>query len=112
MNNTQSVDSVCNPIMELISRDEMQKLLAAGYDGSRPIVKLFVANLTWLVTGIEDGILYGFADLGMDCVEWGSLIGIDELPTFRVGPFYLEKDLYFEDDPSVNYFEVDTLVGI
>lgn len=110
--NENEVGSVKNIVMTLITKDQMKALKNAGYNGARPIVKLFSGNLTWLITGIEDGILYGWADLGMECVEWGGLVDVSELPTFKVGPFYLERDRYFVDDPSVNYGELDSLTGI
>ena len=101
--------------MKLFTKEIMDRLTKAGYNSSRPIVKLFTpwGAATWLVTGIEDGILYGYADLGMQCVEWGGLFTVDEIQSIT-GPFGLkvERDLYFEDDPSVNYATLSSLVGI
>lgn len=81
----------------------------------RPIFKLFTpwGACTWLVTSEEDGILNGYADLGMGCVEYGGLFTRDEITAIK-GPFGLkvERDLHFKDDPSVNYFKLETLCGI
>lgn len=97
--------------MTLITKAQYTKLVEAGYQNMRPIIKLFGGPLTWLVTGIEDGILYGYADLGMGCVEWGGLISEDELPTLKTGIAYLERDRYFEDDPSIKWLDKTSLVG-
>lgn len=99
--------------MKLLTADLKKKLTKAGYDGNRPICKLFTpwGKATWLITGIEDGILYGFADLGMGCVEWGGIGSIEELEAIK-GPFGLrvERDLYWIDDPTVNYMDMDSLM--
>jgi len=97
--------------MTLITKAQYTQLIKAGDKNTRPIVKLFVENLTWLVTGIRNGILYGYADLGMQCVEWGSLCHESELPTLKGRIAYLERDYYFKDDPSVNWMKKETLVG-
>ncbi len=98
--------------MMLITKSQMGELLAASDQGMRPIVKLFMGKLTWLVTGIApDGRVYGYADIGMQCVEWGSLCFVNELPTLKVGPAYLERDLHFKDNPKINWLEKDSLVG-
>lgn len=88
------------------------KLVKAGYDNKIPIIKLFVENITWLVTGIEDGILYGFGDIGQQCVEWGGLIHEDELPTLKGRISYMERDRYFVHKKETNYLDFDTLIGI
>ena len=98
--------------MVLIGKNDYQKLVTVGHDNMKPIVKLFVANLTWLVTCIEDGLLYGYADLGMDCVEWGSLCHESELPTFKAGPFYLERDRHWTPKPDAKYLEMNSLCGV
>ena len=108
--------SIKNVVMTLITKDQYNQLVKAGHDNSKPIIKLFVGPLTWLVTGIEDNILYGYADLSQGCVEWGSLVHEDELPTIKAGPFYLERDRYFKpkvtDEPMKFYCGLDNLVGI
>lgn len=101
--------------MKLFTKDILNRLKKAGYDNNRPICKLFTpwGNATWLITGIEDGILYGYVDLGMQCVEWGGISTIEEMESIQ-GPFGLkiERDLHFVDDPSVNYLDKESLVGI
>jgi len=101
-----------NPIMVLVRQSDYKKLVEAGYQNMTPIIKLFVENLTWLVTGIEDGILYGYADLGMQCVEWGSLCHESELPTMKGRIAYLERDRYFQHKDGAKYLEMESLVGI
>ena len=96
--------------------DEINKALKkAGADNIKPIIKLFTpwANCTWLVTGEEDGILYGFADLGMDCVEFGSLFTREEVEDIE-GPagLKIERDLYWNPKPDVDYFKLDSLMGV
>lgn len=112
MTKTTLAKSIVNPIMVLIGKAHYRMLTDAGYNGEKPIVKLFMGNLTWLVTGIEDGLLYGYADLGQGVVEWGSLCHESELPTLKVGPAYLERDRYFEHKEGAKYLELDSLSGI
>lgn len=99
--------------MMLITGPQYEALVKAGRAGETPIIKLFMCNLTWLVTGIdEDGILYGWADLGLQCVEWGSLCHVDELPTLKVGFAYLERDRGWKHKDGANYGSLDTLIGV
>lgn len=113
MNKTLNKRQIRNPIMVLITTAQYSRLIAAGYTGETPIVKLFVENLTWLVTGIdEQGILYGYADLGLQCVEFGSLCHVRELPTMKGRIAYLERDRHFKHNPGAKYLELDTLCGI
>ena len=81
----------------------------------RPICKLFTpwGKATWLITGIENGILYGFADLGMGYCEWGSIATIEEMESIR-GPFGLkiERDLYWTPKEGFNYLELNSLMGV
>ena len=99
--------------MKLLTADLKKKLTKAGYNNMNPLCKLFTpwGRATWLITGIEDGILYGFADLGMGCVEWGGIGSIEQLEAIK-GPFGLrvERDLYWIDDPTVNYMDMDSLM--
>ena len=101
--------------MKLLTKEIEQKLVKAGYDGTRPICKFFTpwGHATWLITGIENSILYGFADLGMGCVEWGGIGTIEDLEEIK-GPFGLgiERDYHWEDDPTVNYMDKSSLVGV
>ncbi len=108
----ETIESVKNPVMVLIGKPDMRKLLKSGSKGMTPIIKLFGGPLTWLVTGIEDGLLYGYADIGQQCVEWGSLIHISELPTLKTGIAYIERDRWFKPQPLVKYLELDSLSGI
>lgn len=98
--------------MKLITKELAAKLTAAGYKNTKPICKLFTpwGNATWLITGEKDGILYGYADLGMDCVEWGGIATLEELEAIR-GPLgmKIERDLYWTpsktDKTNINYCE-------
>ncbi len=102
--------------MVLVTKEQHEKLVKAGYPNMEPIVKFFnpSGNGTWLATGIEDGIVYGYADLGMGCVEWGGLFGVDELPkiTFLRGLVTLERDYHWTHKPGTKYLEMDSLAGI
>ena len=46
--------------MKLLTAELKKALTKAGYDNETPICKLFTpwGRATWLITGIEDGILY------------------------------------------------------
>ena len=102
-------------LMKLLTVELMEKLSKAGADSAVPLCKLFApwGAGTWLITGIEHGILYGFADLGMGCVEWGSIGTLGELEAIR-GRFGLkiERDLFWTARADLNYFELDSLAGI
>jgi hypothetical protein len=111
-------DSVRNPVMVLITKAQMTNLRnnyakLVNNESVRPVVKLFAGPITWLVTDIDDdGLLSGYADFGYGEVEFGSLCHIAELPVLRAGACYLERDRSFYDDPKVNYFDLNTLVGV
>jgi len=101
--------------MKLLTKELTAKLNRAGYAGTKPICKLFVpwGRSTWLITGIEDGILYGYVDLGMGCVEWGGIASLEELESIR-GPFGLriERDLHWSPkDGEVEYCGMESLIG-
>ena len=101
--------------MKLLTAELKKKLIKAGYDNTKPICKLFTpwGKATWLITGMdEDGILYGYADLGMGCVEWGGIDSLDAFERLR-GPFGLkiERDLYWTPKDEVNYCEKESLIG-
>jgi hypothetical protein len=80
-----------------------------------PICKFFTpwGSATWLITGEEDGILYGYADLGMGCVEYGAIASIQEMEAIR-GPFGLtiERDLYWTPKKDVNYESFSSLLNV
>lgn len=85
--------------MKLITKEIDNKLSAAGDHGTKVICKFFnpCGAATWLITGRdpeEKDILWGLADLGMDCVEFGT-ISLSELENVRL-PFGLkiERDLH------------------
>jgi hypothetical protein len=100
--------------MKLLTNELKRKLTKAGYNNTTPICKLFTpwGRATWLITGMEDGILYGFADLGMDCVEWGGIASLEEMEAIR-GPFGLkvERDLYWTPEVGVDYVGKESLMG-
>jgi hypothetical protein len=101
--------------MKLLTKELTAKLNRAGYAGTKPICKLFTpwGRATWLITGIEDGILYGYADLGMGCVEWGGIESVESLEAVR-GPFgmRIERDLYWEPvEGEVEYCGMESLIG-
>ena len=101
--------------MKLLTKELTAKLNRAGYAGTKPICKLFTpwGRATWLITGIQDGILYGYADLGMGCVEHGGIASLEELEAIR-GPFgmKIERDLYWEPvEGDVEYGLMESLVG-
>jgi len=97
--------------MTLIPSPVYSALATAG-ESMVPLLKLFGGPLTWLVTSIEDGILYGYADLGMGCVEWGGLIHESELPTLKTGFAYLERDLHWTHKDGAKYLDMESLCGI
>ena len=107
-----NITSLKNPIMTLITKAQMKKLTTVGYENTKPIIKLFMGPVTWLVTCIDEKIAYGYADIGFGCVEFGSLCHVEELSTFKVGPAYLERDRYFTPEKGVNYLELESLTGI
>ena len=101
--------------MKLLTKELTEKLNRAGYAGTKPICKLFTpwGRATWLITGIQDGILYGYADLGMGCVEWGGIESVESLEAIR-GPFgmKIERDLYWEPvEGEVEYCGMESLIG-
>jgi hypothetical protein len=94
---------------QLLTDDLRQRLLANARDPGKdhvPIVKLFnpCGAATWLATELDpDGdILFGLADLGMDCPEMGSF-SLAELAALRL-PFGLriERDLYFRTNQPLS----------
>jgi hypothetical protein len=104
--------NIRNRVMVLIPTKEYATLISVGYQNTVPIVKLFMGNLTWLVTCIEGGILYGYADLGMGVVEFGSLCHESDLPALKVGFAYLERDRRWKPVPNAQYLLLDSLCGV
>jgi hypothetical protein len=101
--------------MKLLTADLKKALIKAGYDNETPICKLFTpwGKATWLVTGIENNIIIGYADLGMGCVEWGGIATVEEFESIR-GPFGLkiERDLYWTPKDGEKYCERESLMGV
>lgn len=97
--------------MKLFTKPIEAALRKAGVDGNKPICKLFTpdAQCTWVLTGLEnDGdTLWGFADLGMGCVEFGT-ISLNEIKNLkgRLG-LPIERDLHF----NPNEFTFQDLAG-
>jgi hypothetical protein len=101
-----------NRVMVLVTGPQYEELVKAGYSNRKPIIKLFCENVTWLVTGIEDGYFYGYGDIGMGCVEWGSLTNEEELPTLRGRISYFERDRNWAPKEGADYCSMDTLIGV
>lgn len=101
-----------NRVMMLVTGPQYEALVKAGYHNRKPIIKLFCENLTWFITGMESEILYGYADLGLGIVEWGSLCDISELPTLRGRISYFERDRGWKPKDGDNYLEMTTLIGV
>ena len=103
--------------MKMLTKELTEKLNRAGYAGTKPICKLFTpwGRATWLITSIDqDGIVSGWADLGMGCVEHGGIATIEELEAIR-GPFgmKIERDLYWTPpENEVEYWKLESLMGV
>jgi hypothetical protein len=103
-------------VMMLLTKELKNKLMTAKPSNMRPIVKFFdpCGAATWLVCYMEpdEDVCWAYCDLGMQCVEFGT-VSFKELSTIRnrMG-LPMERDLYFKDDPTVNYLEKDSLCGI
>lgn len=106
--------------MELITKEIEQRLLENGHrpdQDHRPVVKFFdpCGAATWLISQAdpeEPDILFGLADLGFDCPEFGS-VRLSELQSIK-GNFGLgiERDLHFEAHyPLSVYAEAARLAG-
>lgn len=89
----------------LLTKKLREKLLEAGPDNMKPICKFFspYGGQTWLITGAEtvdpknfatprptdagrpadDILLFGYADLGMQCVEWGPLETLHDMASIK-----------------------------
>lgn len=104
--------------MKLITDSLTDKLLANGraqraaMDLGRdaidfnPVVKLFTpdAQCTWLLTELEDGLLFGLCDLGLGCPELGY-VSLIELSTVR-GQLGLpvERDRHFSANKTISAY--------
>lgn len=93
--------------MKLLTKALEQKLLKADHKNMVPICKFFnpCGAATWLITKLEaDGdTLWGYADLGMQCVEFGT-ISLSELQNIRLRfGLGIERDLYWEAKEGFDY---------
>jgi hypothetical protein len=61
---------------KLLTESLKAKLVKAGAENKTPICRFInpCGADTWLITGMADDgdTLFGYADLGMGCVEWGK----------------------------------------
>ncbi len=85
--------------MKLITKALATRLAAASLESTEPICKLFVPwglGTEWLLTCEKKGLLYGFVDLKMGCVEFGCVGTEESLKAIR-GPLGLgiERDLHW-----------------
>ena len=106
--------------MELITKEIERRLLENGRTPNRdhyPVVKFFdpCGAATWLITQMdpeEPDILFGLADLGFGCPEFGS-VRLSELRTVKGGlGLGIERDLHFEARyPLSVYAEAARLAG-
>lgn len=93
--------------VSLLTPSLKAKLRKAPEDSMKPLVKIFNPQGagTWLLCSLmpDDDTLWGYADLGMGCVEFGT-ISLSELQsvTGRLG-LPLERDLYFDGTPEEDY---------
>jgi len=105
--------------MKLITKEIDSKLTAAGDTGTKVICKFFnpCGAGTWLITGRdpeEPDILWGAADIGCGCVEFGT-ISLSELENVKLRfGLKIERDLHCSvEGADVNTFlERDSLCGV
>ena len=104
--------------MTLITKVQIEQLLANGRaqrasmdQGEnaldfKPVVKLFTpdAQCTWLLTELDDGLLFGLCDLGLGCPELGY-VSLAELSTVR-GKLRLpiERDRHFAANKTISAY--------
>jgi Protein of unknown function (DUF2958) len=91
--------------VKLITKSLAKKLSAASLESTEPICKLFVPwglGTEWLLTCEKKGLLYGFVDLKMGCVEWGCVGTEESLKAIR-GPLGLgiERDRHWRPSGKV-----------
>ena len=72
----------------------------------KPVVKLFTpdAQCTWLLTELDDGLLFGLCDLGLGCPELGY-VSLTELSAVR-GKLGLpvERDRHFVANKTLSAY--------
>jgi hypothetical protein len=75
----------------------------------KPVVKLFTpdAQCTWLLTELDNGLLFGLCDLGLACPELGY-VSLIELQSVR-GKLGLpiERDLHFTAIKTISAYADD-----
>jgi hypothetical protein len=75
----------------------------------KPVVKLFTpdAQCTWLLTELDNGLLFGLCDLGLGCPELGY-VSLIELQSVR-GKLGLpiERDLHFTAIKTISAYADD-----
>jgi hypothetical protein len=99
-------------MQNIITKTQVAELESAGMENQIPLVKLSAGHITWLVTCIDNGYLWGYADAGMGCVEWCSLIKVDQLDYFKVGWAPLANDRLFKPNKNYkmeDYYALDSL---
>ncbi len=114
--------------MKLITK-AIEKALAnpelTGHTAQVPICKFFnpCGAATWLIFARchnDPDVLWGLADLGMQCVEYGT-ISLSELQSIRLPlGLTIERDLHFHPKRHENgelwkledYLKLETLAGI
>lgn len=105
--------------MKLLTKEIERKLDRAGSRGNQIVCKFFnpCGAGTWLICGRDEedkDVLYGAADIGFGCVEFGT-ISLSELESVRL-PFGLriERDLHcsVEGDDINQFLNRDSLSGV
>jgi hypothetical protein len=69
---------------------------------------------TWLITGMEDDgdTMWGLCDLGLGCVEFGT-VSLSELQSVRGAlGLGIERDLHFKGGNVKDYQDRDSLAGV
>lgn len=114
--------------MKLLTKEITKALDKEGLTGQNaqvPICKFFnpCGASTWLIFAREKenpDILWGLFDLGMECIEYGT-VSLSELQTLRLRfGLKIERDLYFHPKKHSNgelwqlddYLKLKTLAGI
>ena len=104
--------------MKLLTKALEKKLDKAGYDGTTAVCKFFnpCGAATWIIMGRdadEPDILFGVADLGMGCVEAGS-ISLSELAGIKLRfGLGIERDRSFSGGQSLSeLIQRETLSGL
>ena len=115
--------------MKLLTKTIETALAKTGLTGNNaqvPICKFFnpCGAATWLIFAREQGddsdTLWGLADLGMGCVEYGT-ISLSELQNIRLRfGLTIERDLHWTPKKHANgelwkladYLKLDSLSGI